>query len=662
MRSILLGCTSLTDMQARAWKALVEFNSSLHLASAGPPKFGLQFIQVDDQPTPVYGANMDVVGIIGPCSTASVSRFPINVPVLAFSNDITLAADLGTDGYILDAINGINDQLADFEVAVQLVIVRTDYGTAADANLKRQQTIANIMGQSVAATGVHAFTLAPNTLYCTPRLITAPGYTGDMANSLDTLIVPVTGIGYIPNATYQITFAAGAGETNGANLVQPIAHAVADANGSIDDPQIVIDSWGAWMTVAPTATLPAPDGPPIVGTPAQGVIIISRNPGIGSTITLGTTTVSFVASGATGTQVNIGANLAITLASLMTLLTGSADAQISQNTYNLVQSTITITQKNVGTAGNGYVLATTVTGASISGSHLTGGTNAAAPVQATLTATIGLGANPIAAELTPVLNTLIGHAVVESRGISYIDDLNYRTTLNSQRIIVMSGGVKVIDPVSGSIIVRPVAPRQIGLMVSTDFMTNGPGHSAANRPIQGIVSPARTIGFSLMDDATEGQQLLEANVGVVIRGEVGVETAISSGGFIAVALENCGDDPLWQMYNVKRMRDYIHLSLMPALRIYLGRTNITKQTVVNILATIGDFLGTLKAREQIIDYRMNFQGSLNSASEIRLGHLTVGFKAEEPPVLERITTMSARYKPAIDNMIKQLEQQLNLAA
>ena len=53
-----------------------------------------------------------------------------------------------------------------------------------------------------------------------------------------------------------------------------------------------------------------------------------------------------------------------------------------------------------------------------------------------------------------------------------------------------------------------------------------------------------------------------------------------------------------------------------------------------------------------------YQGNLNSAEEIRLGHLTVSFAAEEPPVLKRITTMSARYKPAIDAMVAQLAEQL----
>jgi hypothetical protein len=45
--------------------------------------------------------------------------------------------------------------------------------------------------------------------------------------------------------------------------------------------------------------------------------------------------------------------------------------------------------------------------------------------QATLTATMALGANPICANLTGVLDTLIDHATVESSGTSMIGDENW---------------------------------------------------------------------------------------------------------------------------------------------------------------------------------------------------------------------------------------------
>jgi hypothetical protein len=45
-----------------------------------------------------------------------------------------------------------------------------------------------------------------------------------------------------------------------------------------------------------------------------------------------------------------------------------------------------------------------------------------------------------------------------------------------------------------------------------------------------------------------------------------------------------------------------------------------------------------------------------------LGKLTVGFKAEEPPVLKHLTIESSRYREAIDAMVADLATQLNLAS
>lgn len=624
------------------------------------PVFGLKFIRVDDQAQPVLGAQLDVVGIVGPSSTADPNTFPLDTPVYVASNDTVTLAKLGTDGYIPDAINAINDQLADFQVAAQIVIVRTAYGTSMTFAIQLQQTIANIMGSSVTGTGVWALLQAPTLLFTTPRLILAPGYTGQMANSLDSLVIAAVGHGYIPNQLYAITFVQGGGETNGAQLVLPAAHAIADSRGNIDNAQVFIDTFGAWMTVAPTATLPAPDGPSIPAIAATGEVLFSANPGVGATLTLNGTVVSFVASGASGTQVNIGANLLATVAALQVMADASADTNLEVGSYAVGPTglSLIITAEVAGAAGNSFTLASTVGGASLSGFHLTGGADAVTPVRATLTPAIALGANPICATLGGgVLSALMGHAVVESSGISLIADEQWRNTLNSQRLIPISGGVKVLDA-GGNVVVMPFAPRVVGRMIARDYQTGYPFHSAANQPIAGIVGPSRTIGFSLTDGATEGQQLLSANIGILVRGLIGVETAISSGGFVFVGTDNAGDDALWQFYNVTRGRDFIELSLMPALRTYLGRNNIDRQTVINVVTTINDFLTQLTALQQILGGVANFQGSLNSAAEIRLGHLTVGFAAEEPPVLRKITTMSARYRPAIDTLVSELQAQL----
>jgi hypothetical protein len=100
---------------------------------------------------------------------------------------------------------------------------------------------------------------------------------------------------------------------------------------------------------------------------------------------------------------------------------------------------------------------------------------------------------------------------------------------------------------------------------------------------------------------------------------------------------------------------------MPALRTYLGVDNIDRQTVTSVIGTMESFLSQLTALQQILGYNVSFQGSLNSAAEIRLGHLVVSYAAEPPPVLRLITVMASRYAPAIDTLISQLTQELNFS-
>lgn len=109
---------------------------------------------------------------------------------------------------------------------------------------------------------------------------------------------------------------------------------------------------------------------------ATGSIAFTVNPTAGQTISFSGSTVTFVASGATGLQVNIGANLAATLTSLLAFLTASADTNLVTATYSLSGTTLLIQAVTGGTAGNSKALATTVTGATTSGATLTGGTAA----------------------------------------------------------------------------------------------------------------------------------------------------------------------------------------------------------------------------------------------------------------------------------------------
>ena len=281
---------------------------------------------------------------------------------------------------------------------------------------------------------------------------------------------------------------------------------------------------------------------------------------------------------------------------------------------------------------------------------------------ATFLAYMGLGANPVCAALPFVLEQLLAHAVVESSGINLQNDFDWRETMQSSRLIAISGGVQVFDSLTGAVVARPLAPRVVGIAVRRDHEQGAPFHSWANQPVQGIIAPGRDVEFSILDGENEGQELLNANIGVLVRGEIGSDFAIASGGFVFIGTDNVGEDELWRFYNVTRGRDYIHLGLIRALRFFLGRFNITGQAVQAILNTMGFFLRDLQAQQNILGYRVTFTGGKNSAEQIRLGKLSIGFKAEEPPVLRHIITESARYREAIDATIAQLERMLGIAA
>jgi phage tail sheath protein FI len=508
----------------------------------GDPNFGIVIRTVDREPRPVIGADLSTIGIIGPAPDADANIFPLDTPVLVYSNDHNKTSKLGSVGYIGDAIEGINYQLGQGQFAARVVIVRTEAGDNADPAMRMQESIGNIIGSSLDQTGIWAFMKSGEKLGVIPRLLLAPGYTGQMANSLSKLTVGVNGAGYDPGTIVPLTFTGGG--TN-PNIIQARAHATVREDGTITPEDVYIDSYGAWYTAAPTVTAPAP--------PAGGVT----------------------------------------------------------------------------------------------------------PTRLTLTAEVANGANPVVAGLQPVLEAMYAHAIVESAGTSEQNDIDWRETIQSARIIPIMGGVKIFDVTFGTV-ARPFAPRVAGVAVRRDHEKGAPFHSWANQPIFGIVGPGREIAFTITDDANEGQRLLNANIGVMVRGDVGNDFSIASGGFVFIGTDNASEDPLWQMYNVTRGRDYIHLGVLRTYRTFLGRFNITGHTVQALLNTLRYFLRDLKADEHILGYTVSFNPDSNSPEEIRLGHLAVAFAAEEPPVLKRITVESSRYRPAIEAMVAQLEAQLNL--
>ena len=586
------------------------------------PVFGISIRKVDEGARPVFAADLSTIGLIGPAPLADAVAYPLNTPVFLNSNDNKKAQKLGEAGYLSDAVRAINDQLGETQFAARIVVVRTQQGTDIDPAIALQQTISNIAGDSIAGTGMWAFLKSAAKLGFTPRILTAPGYTSQMANGVGEITRTAPGSGYVEDHLYPVEFIGG-----GPMVVPATGHAYGMSNGTLGP--VILELPGAWYESEPSNIVV-----PVPGWDCSSGVVAQAGMGyaVGETLVMPNNVMLSV------TEIDDTANAgAITAVSVLNrgFIVGTDDPLV-----------MPVAPLNTTGAG---------TGATITLRWDPVGETAA------YTAEIVTGANPIVAGATPICNQLLGHMIVESAGSSMQNDFDWRETMQSHRLIALSGGCRVMDPATSYIMIRPLAPRMAGIMVRRDHETGAPFHSAANQAVQGIVSPNRDIGFNLTDSANEAQELLAANIGVLVRGEVGDDFAIASGGFVLISTDNVGEDPIWMMYNVMRGRDYIHLGMLKTLRYFLGRYNIIGHTVQAILNTMQFFLRDLHADNHILGYKVNFKTEGNSAEQIRMGHLTVGFKAEEPPVLKHLTIESSRYREAIDEMVADLAQQLNLA-
>lgn len=184
----------------------------------------------------------------------------------------------------------------------------------------------------------------------------------------------------------------GSGATFWANLAAAINSGTAFRGPS----NIVVATAGAGTTV-PAGT----------AQKAAGAITFASNPSANDTVTLGGTAVTFKASGATGNQVNIGANLAATMTALAAFAAASADTNIVKASYAATATALNITYNVPGTAGNAFTIAASV--ATPSGATLTGG---AAESNVTLSLT---GGTDGASSVTDA--TLIGSDVTPRTGM-----------------------------------------------------------------------------------------------------------------------------------------------------------------------------------------------------------------------------------------------------
>jgi hypothetical protein len=111
---------------------------------------------------------------------------------------------------------------------------------------------------------------------------------------------------------------------------------------------------------------------------ATGSITFSAQPTVNSTVTINGIVFTFVASGATGTQSNIGGTLTLTLSNLATVLNASVNGSVTPVTYSSNATQLLFTHDTLGHGGNAFTIAASTSPASfgtVSAATLTGGAN-----------------------------------------------------------------------------------------------------------------------------------------------------------------------------------------------------------------------------------------------------------------------------------------------
>lgn len=282
---------------------------------------------------------------------------------------------------------------------------------------------------------------------------------------------------------------------------------------------------------------------------------------------------------------------------------------------------------------------------------------------ATATAALSAVGNQICANAPTILSRLKAKFMPSGPTSSAAAWLTWKESLPRSENIVHPIRQDVKVSVDGEIVTKPLSPYLIGLYIRVDGENDGvPSHSIANQSINGIVGITPVIDIDITSDGTEGMTLLEQGGGLVLRGETGVDGSLTDGGFVFWGTDTLSDDTQWQFANVVRLRDYIEINQIKAIRKYLGKFNLTLQTVQAVYNTMDAQLSNLRADGHLIDYRITFEADQNQPSDLRLGFLDITFRAEEPAPLRKVTIHSRRYADALTALVQNISIQLGSVA
>lgn len=136
---------------------------------------GVEVVQIDDGLRSISTVKSSIIGFVGTAPDATADDYPLDTPVLI--SGPRAAAKLGASGTLKDAY-----MAAYAQGVTVMIVVRVAEGADAAA------TLAKVIGDSTAGSGIWALLAAGNITGQVPRILAAPGFT----SNTDGAVSPVT--------------------------------------------------------------------------------------------------------------------------------------------------------------------------------------------------------------------------------------------------------------------------------------------------------------------------------------------------------------------------------------------------------------------------------------------------------------------------------------